>query len=243
MAYHPNGATVASASGNKGLQIFDLQGRQLGAFRHPSYVRSVAFSPDGKCLASSCERKITVWDLNTGRERWSVTLLGELQAWRIPTRLAFSPDGTTVAAGNGSRDVGLLDAMTGQVRCICRGHRDTVVCTAYSPNGKFLVSGSFDHTLKVWDAATGRELKTLRGHRDWVFCAALARDGRTLASAGREGDVILWDIDSGRRLATLKAHSKEASCVTFSAQGNVLASSGVDGAVKFWDVSRIVKAP
>jgi WD40 repeat protein len=244
VAYFPDGKRVALAGGNQGVQVFNIQGRPGATLRHPSYVRAVALAPDGNSLASSCEKKVIVWDVGTGKQRWSGNLLGgDLAAWRIPTRLAFSPDSETVAAGNGSRDVVVLDTATGQAKATCRGHQDTVVCTAFSPNGKYLVSGSFDSSIKVWNPNTGSEVKTLRGHKDWVFCVAVAPDNQTLASSCRDGAVSLWDIESGKRLATLKAHTKEAACVAFSPQGNLLVSSGVDGAVKIWEVSHIVKAP
>lgn len=239
VAFRPGGDLVATA-GATGVHLYDRQGRTQGSFRHPSYVRSVAFSPAGDRLASNCERQLTVWDVSTGRALWTANLLGELVAWRIPTRLCFAPDGRTVACGNGSSDVVLYDADTGQPRLTCRGHRGLVLCTAYTPDGRYLVSGGLDHTLKVWDPSTGRELRTLQGHTDWVFCAAFARDGRTLASAGREGGVILWDVVSGRKLAALTAHRKEAGGVAFSPRSNLLASSGIDGMVHLWDVSQVV---
>jgi WD40 repeat protein len=242
-AFSPDGNLVACASTDQGLQLYDRVNRRIkAAARHPSYVRAVAFSPDGKRLASSCEQTLKVWDLTTLLPSWSVNLpKNDLRAWRIGVRLAFSPDSKTLAAGDGGNNVHLYDAATGKQTGTCSGHTGIVLCTAFSPDGKYLVSGSFDKTVKVWDSGTRLVRSTLTGHTDWVFCVAVASDGKTLASAGREGSVILWDMPNGRKLTTLAAHPrKEAVCVAFSPDGKTLATSGADGTVKLWDVSRVV---
>jgi WD domain, G-beta repeat len=244
VAYRSDGERLAFANGREGVQVFGKTGGVvLANFRHPSYVRSVAFSPTDERLASNCERTLKVWDLATKQELWSVNLpKGELAPWRIPTRLAFSPDGKTLAAGNGGRDVCLHDAATGQVLATCQGHTSTVLCTAYSPTGQMLASGGVDCTVKVWNAATGREWKTLASHPDWVYQVAFASDGRTLASAYGDGSVILWDASTGDKLVRIPAHTRAAQGVAFSPKEKILATCGLDGAVRIWDVSRFVGA-
>jgi WD domain, G-beta repeat len=243
VACRSDGSLLASASGDKGVQIYGAKGQLVGGFQHPSYVRAVAFAPHDRLLASSCERQLKVWDMTTQRELWNKGLLGELRPWRVPLRISFSPDGKTVAFGNGSRNLLLCDALTGQVEYEGKGHTGPILCSAYSPDGKYVASGSFDQTIRIWDPAKGQFLKLLEGHHGCVSCVAFARDSRTLASAGREGAVILWDVSSGRKLAALEAHKKEACCVLFSPSGNTLASSGVDGKVRLWDVTGVVGKP
>jgi WD40 repeat protein len=242
VAFSPDGTLVACASSDEGLHLCERVKRRTRArFRHPSYVRAVAFSPDGKRLASSCEKALKVWDMATLRESWSADLdASRMSAWRITLHLAFAPDGKTLAAGTGGNDLRLYDAANGRVIATCAGHTDLVLCTAYSPDGKHLASGSFDKTVKLWDPATHRVCHTLTGHTDWVFCVAFAPDGKTLASAGREGSVILWDATRGQKLTLISSHPNHAICVAFSPDGKTLASSGVDGTVKLWDVSKIV---
>jgi WD domain, G-beta repeat len=245
VAFRSDGNALACAAGNNGISVIAFPEKSLGGFSppHRSYVRGVAYAPNGVRLASVCERNVKVWDLTQPKELWSLNLApGDLPQWRIPTRLAFSPDSAMLAVGNGGRDVNLHDAGTGQVIRTLQGHAGTVVCTSFSPNGQFLASGSFDGAVKTWNPASGREMETLKGHGDWVFCVAFASDNRTLASAGRDGSVVMWDILTGDRLATLAAHKKEVGCVAFSPQGNLLATSSIDGTVKLWDVSRLVGA-
>ncbi|HKB36398.1 MAG TPA: WD40 repeat domain-containing protein, partial [Gemmataceae bacterium] len=224
VAFRPDGSLVAVASGNKGLRIFDRQARPWANFDHPSYVRAVAFSPDGRRVASSCERRLIVRDVTSGRELWSAPLHGTgLLAWRIATQLAFSPNGAQVACGDGGRGVTLYDAATGQGRKSYQGHNDTVTCTTFSPNGRYLATGSFDRTIKIWDLSGGA-MKSLQGHNDWVLSVAFSRDNRVLASACRDGTVMLWDVSSGRQLKSLSAHTpREAYCVVFSPRERLLA--------------------
>jgi WD40 repeat protein len=240
-AFSPDDNLVASACGSQGLQLFDLQKKQVVTnLRHPSSVRAVAFARDGKLLASSCERAVKVWDVRSAKELWSANLGEDLRKWRIATRLAFAPDRKALAVGSGGNEMHIHDALTGQLTGTCAGHRGLVLSTAYSPDGKFLASGSMDHTVKIWDPSTCRELSNLTDHTDWVFCVAFAPDGKTLASAGREGTVILWDVTTTQKLASFSAHDREANCVTFSPDGKTLVSSGLDGTVKLWDVTKVV---
>jgi WD40 repeat protein len=241
-AFSRDNQLVAVAGGDRGLSLVERQtGRVRFNARHPSYVRSAALAPDGKRLASNCERCVRVWDAGSGQELWSADLHDELRAWRIATPLAFSPDGNRLAAGSGGNNLHVYEAATGRLLATCPGHEGIVICTAYSPDGKLLASGSFDQTVRLWDAATGRPLRTLSGHRDWVFSVAFTPDGKMLASAGREGRVSLWDAATGKELASFRAHASEAVCVAFAPDGKTLASSGVDGTVKLWDVSKLPK--
>jgi WD40 repeat protein len=241
VAWRPGSDLVACACTDKGVQLYDrLKRRAAGNISHPSYARAVAFSRNGRYLASMCEKAVKVWDLQAGRQAWSVNVPGNsLVAWRIPVGIAFSPNGRTLAAPEGNNLVLLIDVAKGQPSGACSGHGGMVTGAAYSPDGKYLASGSFDKTVKIWDGTSGKLRGTLTGHTDWVFAVAFARDGKTLASAGREGTVILWDVTSRRKLIELSAH-KSAVCVAFAPNGKTLASSGTDGQVKLWDVSRVV---
>jgi DNA-binding beta-propeller fold protein YncE len=242
-AFSPNSQFVACASGDNTVRVYDRQGMQKISYTHHSFVRGLAFSPDGNTLASACEKAVQAWDVAKGKPAWSAPTASGLVGKRVPTRLAFSPDSKVVAAGNGGPDVGVLDRGTGKPHYLLKGHRDTVVCTAFSPDGKYLVSGGFDKSIKVWDPRSRKEVRTFSGHTDCVYCVAVAPDNRTMASAAREGAVILWDLPTGKRILDLTAHSEEGVfCVAFSPDGKTLASSGVDGTVKLWDVSQVVGA-
>jgi WD40 repeat protein/uncharacterized caspase-like protein len=200
---------------------------------HASEVVSVAYSPNGRMLASgSSDKTIKLWDAASGRELR--TLAGHTDHI---TSVAFSPNERMLASGSNDNTIKLWDVTSGKVLHTLTGHTYAVDSVAFSPDGVKLASGSGDGTIKLWDVSSGRELRTLRGQSKGVTSVAFSPDALTLASGGIDHTVKLWDVMSGRELRTLTGHADMVRSVAFSGNGRRLASGSDDMTVKLWDVA------
>jgi RNA polymerase sigma factor (sigma-70 family) len=157
LAFSPDGkALVVGGQNADEVQLWDTQTWKLKhVLKHDKYVNTVAFSADGKLIASgSGDEFVRIWDANKGK------LIRSLRGGRPGTRcVAFSPDGQTVAAGWMDGKVRHWDVQTGQLKETLEGHSALfsaeVYSLAFSPDGKTLASASQDETVRLWPINKG----------------------------------------------------------------------------------------
>ncbi|MGG2460532.1 trypsin-like peptidase domain-containing protein [Streptomyces sp. RGM 3693] len=193
---------------------------------HPVYT--LAFSPDGRTLATSSDNG-TAQLLDVATLKTRVTLTGDGPAESV----AFSPDGHTLATGSDDGPARLWDVATGKTRTTLTGHDSPVFSVAFSPDGRTLATGSDDGTARLWDVATGKTRTTLTGHDSPVLSVAFSPDGRTLATSSDNGTARLWEVATGKTRTILTG---TATQVAFSRDGT-LATGSLDGTAQLWDVA------
>jgi WD40 repeat protein len=154
--------------------------------------------------------------------------------------VAFSPDGTRIAAGCTDGSIRVWNAATGQpIGPPLLGHEQLVTSVAFSPDGRRIVSGSKDDTVRLWDATTGQPIRQpLRGHDNTVMSVAFSPDGAKVASSGMDGTIRLWDASTGDPVGQpLRGHGGGVTRVAFSPDGTRIASGGIDQTVRLWDAA------
>ena len=248
LAISPDSKTLASASDDKIVKLWDLNTKKVLASLsgHSQAVKSVAFSPDGKILATASDDKtIKLWQIETLAE--ICTLLGHSHAVKS---VAFSPDGQILASGSWDKTIKLWDVNTGTEICTMTGHQLQVNSVAFSPQGQLLASASYDRTIRLWQIpaleSSHKEfqnrpcyslLGTLSGHAWAVLTVAFSPDGKILATGRDDNTIKLWEVNTGQLICTLVGHSWSVVAVAFTADGETLLSASCDKTVKLWRVS------
>ena len=201
------GKHVASGSWDKTIRIWDVDGRELEVSpltERDSFVRTLAYSPDGTRLASgSADKTVRIWNPETGQ---LLSTFYDHHDW--VNSVAYSSDGLCIVSGSDDKTILFYNAQDDQTvgELITRsrdwvkaftGHGGSVSSVCFSPDGKRILSGSFDKTARVWGAVTDRSLfLPFGGHTKIVRTVCFFPDGRRFATGSDDGAVRIWTLDT-----------------------------------------------
>ncbi|NBD15042.1 MAG: FHA domain-containing protein [Cyanobacteria bacterium] len=192
LAFSPDGATLASASGDKTIKLWNLETGEetLSITAHKLAINALAFSPDGATLASaSGDKTIKLWNLETGEETLSIT------AHKLAINaLAFSPDGATLASASGDKTIKLWNLETGEETLSMSTQKSIISALTFSPEKQLLASVSDRQWIKLWSIGTAEEILSMAIPTAYRGVTVVHPDGQTLASAVEGEKIALWTL-------------------------------------------------
>jgi len=242
VAFSPDGGLLASGSDDSDdkqtIKLWDPVNENLvrGWFGGEGTVTSLAFSRDGKILASAHlanSDNVRLWDVATGQ--LIDTLSGHTQQARS---VAFSSDGALLASCDGSISanddgtVRLWDVNQRSCVGVLEGRAKGLMSLAFSPDGG-VIAAAGDTTVRLWRVATREEIKPLTGRP--FNKVAFSSDRNTLATLGQDGKITFWNLRSGEERTITRAVENELGQIVFSPDGAILAAGENSGSIRLWD--------
>ncbi|HEX9131932.1 MAG TPA: serine/threonine-protein kinase [Ktedonobacteraceae bacterium] len=216
--------------------------------KHSTAVLQIAWSPDGKKIASaSADKTVHIWNATS-----KTPVLIYRNHSRPVSAVAWSPDGKRVVSGSWDTTVQVWNVQTGRKLLTCRGFSQEVSCVAWSPDGKYIACGSLDTTVQVRQADSGSRPYTHAGHTGPVHAVAWSptipssplENGWRIASASGaavnadvDNTVQLWNALSGDDLLIYRDHFYFVNAVAWSPDGKKIASASADTNVQVWNVA------
>ncbi|HEY7154504.1 MAG TPA: WD40 repeat domain-containing protein [Gemmataceae bacterium] len=250
VAVSPDGKRVAAGGQDHFIRMWDVQtGRQLAGpikpprrkskppilHRHDGEITSLAFSPDGKKLASTGKDGQLVVSVVATRE----LLFETAEHWGGEYAVAWSRDGKRIASADQDGVIRLWDAATGKQLDALKGHKGIVAALIFSADNKLLASGGYDGFVFLWDLQMRKERRHWSVCKGRVTSLSFAADGKTLATGGavrtdagganfspmtHADEVRFWDAETGKALT---APALQGETVAFSADGQCLLAAGL----------------
>jgi WD40 repeat protein len=200
---------------------------------HSGTVKSLAFTPDSKILASGGSQndgRIGLWNTLTGKK---VAIISRAHKTSVES-LLISPNGQTLVSCSNDNTINLWNLSNSKFTRSFVGHSSSVLSIAVTPDSKVLISGALDG-IRMWDLLQQRPLATLVRF-DNVHTVAISPDGQILASGDHKGVIKLWDLTTGKLIRTFVAHTDTVTALAFTSNGQIVSASR-DRNLKLWNIS------
>ena len=237
--FSPDGKRFATASKDKTVRVWDTEsGAEIRRFTGKDAIDFVTFSPDGKRILFSSERRWRYWDIETWTEiKLEYLWDGREIDYPLGRIAAFSPSGKFFAYISRGSHLGFWNFETNEISSIGERERNIFINSlAFSPDGKRIVFATGDKTIYVWEVETKKDILRLEGHTDGVNSAEFSPDGKRIVSASHDDTVRIWDAETGMELLCLEGLDwRPVYSAAFSPKGKRIVSASSDGTVRIWN--------
>jgi WD40 repeat protein/beta-lactamase regulating signal transducer with metallopeptidase domain len=212
--------------------------KEILSYPTPQGVAWVAFSPDGRYIASSgYDSQGVIREFPSGKLVAVLALDG-------PARLAFSGDGKTLITVTEANTLKVWNTATGTEVLRHQGNTHWY-CIGMSRDGKLLATGGGDinsnmvsDAVTIWDATTFKPIGVLKGQYGSVMCVTFSPDCKTVATGCTDGVARLWAVDGLKLIGTFEGHTDWVKAISFTPDGKTLITGSHDGTVGLWDVEK-----
>ncbi len=221
--------SVQAASTSAALKLVPL-GTMKG---HGSSVDALAFSPDGKWLASSgADKAVKIWDAKTGVPKRNLNTQGE-----TVSNLQFLSDGKTLSGVGSDNAIRFWDASSGELQRKIEDYKNNLFPVALSRDGRSIATGSPEDrkSVRLVDVTLGSVKRSFANHNSWIRAVAFSPDGRLLVTVCHDDSVNLWDVSSGRMIQTFIVVGNTLEVPVFSNDGRLLVTGSDEREIKIWD--------
>ncbi len=248
IAWSPEGLRIVSGGDGARVYVWNATtGQTLVIYQGHSgilpNVYAAVWSPDGKQIASACssigiDKTVHVWDAASGESLSRYAAHYGLMPDFSMLALAWSPDGTRIAATGADKTIRIWNVVSRQLIATYQVRSKWPTDLAWSPDSRYLVSAHPDHVAQVWDTFAGTNIMKYQGHSDSIRRVAWSPDGTRIASASNDRTVQIWEALSGRHIYTYRGHDNWATSVAWSPDGTRIASASNDRTVQVWYVGK-----
>ncbi|TDD29099.1 hypothetical protein E1287_31600 [Actinomadura sp. KC06] len=201
---------------------------------HTDHVYSVAFSPDGRTLASGGkDGTVRLWDVSAVRP---VAVLDDYP--NQVEAVAYSPDGKLLAAAGMGATIQFWDTASRRAAFVLKRDAFQILSLGFSPNGRILAAGGdVNATVELWNMTTRRVIGGVGNLSYGAESLAFSPDGKLLVTGGSGAPLVLFDVAARRRVTELEGHDDGNFAVAFSPDGKTVATGGGDHKVRLWSVA------
>jgi WD40 repeat protein len=235
VALSPDERLALSVEGLDAVLRETRTGEPLARLRHTGPIRTGAFDPRGRFVATVAQNR-------KGREHVRLFRvdgrLVRVFAPRGMKSVAFSRDGRYLAAGSADKTARVWRVRDGRLIRTLAPHNDDVVALSFDPRGEFVATGSNDGGVRVWEVSSGARTFFFPGHTNPVVAVDWTEDGTFLADASLDRSARIWQVagaEEGTLRARLVGHEAGVRAVAFSPDGDRIATAASDGTARVWD--------